>query len=280
VSSSPAENHRATARILIVDDEEAVRASLCEALAQEGRIIEEAASGQEALDVLSLSPFELVLTDIRMDEVSGLDLLARIKDRWPDTVVILLTGHASLDSAIQALRRGAHDYLIKPASIHEVRSSVREGLDKRQEAIRRRDLLTRLREDILELSREPGEEAVPSHATEPLPEVEEGPPPGQVTVGELTVDKARYTVAVTGTPVPLTSTEFRLLVYLLDHRGCLVRYQELVEKVQGYECDLYEAKQLIIPHVSNLRRKLRTKADGANLIENVRGIGYIFPSDS
>jgi DNA-binding response OmpR family regulator len=272
-----AQNHRAKARILIVDDEGAVRASLRKALSQGGIVIEEATSGEEALEMLSLSPFELVLTDIRMNEVSGLDLLATIKNQWPDTVVILLTGYASLDSAIQALRQGAHDYLIKPASIHEVRASVREGLDKCREAVRRRDLLTRLREDILELSRDQDEEAIPSQSIELPGQMDEGPSSECVQVGDLTVDKARYLVAVAGTPVALTSTEFRLLVCLLDNRGHVVRYQELVENVHGYECDLFEARQLIIPHVSNLRRKLRTKSDETNLIENVRGIGYIFP---
>jgi DNA-binding response OmpR family regulator len=277
VNRSSAQSRRTAARILIVDDEVAVRASLREALNQDDMVIEEAASGEEALERLSLSPFELVLTDIRMAGVSGLDLLASIKSQWPDTIVILLTGYASLDSAIQALRQGAHDYLVKPASIHEVRASVREGLEKRQEAVRRRDLLARLREDILELSREPAEEASPGQAMAPPAAVDEGPSSEWVQLGDLTVDKARYLVAVGGTPVALTSTEFRLLVYLLDHRGCVVRYQDLVENVQGYECDLFEARQLIIPHVSNLRRKLGAHSDGANLIENVRGIGYILP---
>jgi DNA-binding NtrC family response regulator len=115
------------ARILIVDDEEPVRVSLRKALAQQNVIIEEAGSGESALHILSQSSFDLVLTDIRMGEMSGVDLLAEIRELWPDVVVILLTGYASLESAIQALRRGAHDYLLKPASIHEVRSSVREA---------------------------------------------------------------------------------------------------------------------------------------------------------
>jgi DNA-binding response OmpR family regulator len=264
-------------RILIVDDEEAVRTSLRKALAQECLAIEEATSGEEALEVLSRLPFELVLTDIRMDEVSGLDLLTEIRNRWPDTVVILLTGYASLESAIQALRQGAHDYLIKPASIHEVRASVRDGLDKRQEAIHRRDLLARLREGILELSQPQGEESASSSSKEP-PRSSEGDMDSKwLQIGDLTVDKDQYLVAVAGTPIELTSTEFRLLVCLLDNRGRVVPYQELVEKVHGYECDLFEARQLIMPHVSNLRRKLRVEPDGSDPIKNVRGVGYIFP---
>jgi two-component system alkaline phosphatase synthesis response regulator PhoP len=265
------------AKILIVDDETAVRTSLRKALAQEGLAIEEASSGEEALQMLSHLSFELVLTDIRMYEVSGLDLLAEIRNQWPDTVVILLTGYASLESAIQALRQGAHDYLIKPASIHEVRASVREGLDKRQEAIHRRDLLARLREGILELSGQTDEESVASLFKEPARASDADPASDWLQVGDLTVDKAKYLVAVAGAPIELTSTEFRLLTCLLDNRGRVVHYRELVEKVHGYECDLFEARQLIMPHVSNLRRKLRVGPDSPDLIKNVRGVGYIFP---
>jgi DNA-binding response OmpR family regulator len=277
VNRSSGHNRKPADRILIVDDEVAVRDSLHEALSQDGIVIEEATSGEEALEMLARCPFELVLTDIRMGEVSGLDLLAAIKRRSPDTVVILLTGYASLDSAIQALRQGAHDYLIKPASIHEVRTSVREGLEKRQEAVRRRDLVARLREDILELARDQDEEGIASQATESPSSLDEALSSEWVQVGDLTVDKARYLVAVAGEPVALTSTEFQLLVALLDNRGNVVSYQELVEQVHGYDCDAYEAKQLIIPHVSNLRRKLRTESGEADFIENVRGVGYTFP---
>jgi DNA-binding response OmpR family regulator len=277
MNRSRTRNTATSARVLIVDDELAVRSSLHEALSQDGIAIEEATSGEEALEMLSRSSFELVLTDIRMNEMSGLDLLAKVKDQWPDTVVILLTGYASLDSAIQALRQGAHDYLIKPASIHEVRTSVREGLDKRQEMVRRRDLVARLREDILELTRDQDEEAVATRDAEPAEQADEEPTPQCVRVGNLSVDKARYLVTMAGIPVNLTTTEYRLLVSLLDSRGHVVGYQELVQMVHGYACDPFEARQLIIPHMSNLRRKLRTESGGADLIENVRGIGYIFP---
>jgi DNA-binding response OmpR family regulator len=267
-----------TDRILIVDDEESVRASLRKALAQEGLVIEEARSGEEALQILARLSFDLVLTDIRMSEMSGLDLLAEIREHWPDIVVILLTGYASLESAIQALRQGAHDYLLKPASIHEVRASVREGLTKRQEALRRQDLLVRLREGILELSRGQNEEPALSLSKEPPgQQQEEEPPPRWLQMGDLTVDRARYLVAVAGTPVALTPTEFRLLVCLLDNRGRVLHYQELVEKVHRYECDLFEARQLIMPHVSNLRRKLRTRPDSPDPIKNVRSVGYTLP---
>jgi len=256
------------ARILIVDDEESVLLSLRKALMHEGWLIQEAGSGKEALQLLSRLPFDLVLTDIKMEEVSGLELLAEIKHRWPGTVVILLTGYGSLESAIQALRQGAHDYLLKPVSIHEVRDSVREGLAKRRKALRQQELLATLRESILELSRDQGES--------PSKEPQEENSSRWLRVGDLVVDRARHSVTIAGTPVSLTPTEFRLLVCLLDNRDRVLRYQELVREVHGYECDPYEAKQLIMPHVSNLRQKLRTGPESPSFIKNVRGVGYIF----
>ncbi len=263
-----------TDRVLIVDDEEPVRRSLRKALVREGLAIEEAASGEEALRLLAQSPFDLVLSDIRMRKVSGLDLLAEIKEQWPDVIVILLTGYASLESAIQALRQGANDYLLKPASIHEVRASVREGLAKRQEALRRQDLMLKLREGILELSGTRNGEPGPTASGETAGPQQEAPPSELLRVGELTVDLARYQVAIAGTPVELTATEFRLLVCLLDNPGRVLHYGELVARALGYECDPLEARQLIMPHVSNLRRKLRVRPDSPDLIKNVRGVGY------
>ncbi len=257
------------ASILIVDDEQAVRRALRKALAHERPHLAEARSGEEALQLLARHPFDLVLTDIRMREVSGLDLLAEIKNRWPDTAVILLTGYASLESAIQALRQGAHDYLVKPASLHEVRASVREGLARRREALRRRGLLDQLREGILELS-----QGQPPVRTQP-----ENPPGEQWQVEDWIVDRMSRSVTVGGAPVELTAIEFQLFLCLLKQRGRVLSYQEAVRQVYGYECDRLEARQLIMSHVSHLRQKLRAGPDSPNPIKNVRGVGYILAFD-
>jgi DNA-binding response OmpR family regulator len=252
------------ARLLIVDDEKEIRLSLRKALAREGLQIEEAGSGEEALQALSRLPCDLVLTDIRMGTMGGLDLLAEIKARWPDVVVILLTGYASVESAVQALRRGAHNYLIKPVSIHEVRAAIREALSKRCETLHRQEILNSLRTGILTLSSSPGE---PAPAQQP-----EAKNPQRLQAGNLVLDKMKHTVTVADEPVALTPIEFCLLLYLLEHPERVVSYQKLVQQLHGYTCSLLEAKRLVMPHVSHLRHKLRARHD---LIENVRGIGYI-----
>ena len=251
--------------ILLVDDEDAIRLSLRKALAYEDMAIHEARSAEEALQLLSQTSFDLVLTDIRMAMLSGLDLLGAISDRWPDTVVILLTGYASIESAVQALRKGAHDYLIKPVSIDEVRASIREGLAKHRETSRRQEMLATLRESILELSEKEGPQGLQS--SEPAEA-------RWLRAGNLVVDRAKRLVTVAGSLIALTPTEYQILLHLLDNRDRVLGYQELVRGVYRYECDSAEARRLIMPHVSNLRRKLRTEPGSHDLIENVRQVGY------
>ncbi len=95
-----------------------------------------------------------------------------------------------------------------------------------------------------------------------------------MTLGPLTIYPGRYQIAVGDRPIDLTPTEFDLLLYLAAHRGRVVSCHELVREVRGYTVDEAEAREVIRPHVSNLRRKLKQAGQDADLIVNVRGIGY------
>lgn len=117
--------------ILIIDDEESVTASLKEILEQEGYVVRTVSSSQKALRSLTEEPFDLVLTDLVTEGINGLDLIDEIKQKSPQTIVIIITGYASLDSAIEALRRGAYDYLTKPCPSHQLKVAIQRGLEKR-----------------------------------------------------------------------------------------------------------------------------------------------------
>ena len=119
-------------RILVVDDEETVRITLAAVLAQKGYRVETAGSGGDALVAIHATDFDLILTDLRLDDFDGLRLLARVRERWPQTVTIMLTGYASLDSAVEALRQGAYDYLCKPCPADELLATVARGLERRR----------------------------------------------------------------------------------------------------------------------------------------------------
>ncbi|MCI0513849.1 response regulator [candidate division KSB1 bacterium] len=119
-------------RLLIVEDDAIARDGLKLTLEIEGYDILTAMNGKQAIELLEKSRFDLVLSDIVMSEMTGIDLLLQIKKRWPETIVILITGFGSLDSVIQALRLGAYDYLLKPCSDDELKIRIRRGLERRR----------------------------------------------------------------------------------------------------------------------------------------------------
>ncbi len=122
----------AGARLLVVDDEESVALTIGEVLRQEGYSVETASSGQEAIARLEDSHYDLVLTDLHMEGGDGLSVLAEIRRLAPFTISIVLTGFASVESAIAALRQGAYDYLIKPCNIDDLKYTVRRGVEHRR----------------------------------------------------------------------------------------------------------------------------------------------------
>ena len=118
-------------RILVVDDEESIRTVLTEVLSDDGFRVTQAASGIEALAVLKDVPHPLVITDIKMPGMSGIELLKKIRQSIPDTEVIIITSYASLDTAISALRYGAYDYLFKPfEDIKLISAAAVRAIDK------------------------------------------------------------------------------------------------------------------------------------------------------
>jgi DNA-binding response OmpR family regulator len=269
------------ASILVVDDEAAIRYSVSKTLQRVGYSVREAGSGEDALDIIRAEPFDVVLTDIRMPPgLDGVELIRRIKDTDPDTIVILMTAYPSLPTAVEALRLGAHDYLIKPSSSQDIRQSVARGIERARNLKRRRALLEAIRSNVSELSRTAQEPAVPLREMLMAEKVPLGDTVGEpmignvMTLGPLTIYPGRYQISVEDHPIDLTPTEFDLLLYLAAHRGRVVSCHELVREVRGYAVDEAEAREVIRPHVSNLRRKLKQAGQDADLIVNVRGIGY------
>jgi len=123
-------------RLLVVDDEEITRANLQHILEKEGYQVATAANGAEALEQMEKGSFDLVLTDLLMLKVDGMELLRQVKDRYPQTDVVIITGFATVPSAVEALQKGAYHYLAKPLKIDEVRSTVGQALARKQKAHR------------------------------------------------------------------------------------------------------------------------------------------------
>jgi DNA-binding response OmpR family regulator len=253
------------AKILVVDDEENVRQSLEHILRLEGYETTSASYGDQALDELARENYDLMLLDLRLPGMDGIEVMRRAVQVNPQTKIILLTGHGSLESAIEALRRGAHDYILKPAITRDLLSSVSRALTLKIEQQQRRLLLEQLDTSVqrlkiaegIELSSQPDQEII--HID-----------------NEITVDLARREIWGGDTRVSMTPTEGKLVKVMLENRGRVLSHRELVLLVQGYEATDWEAPEVLRPLISRLRRKLAAFPGGDKWIANVRGTGYVF----
>jgi len=152
------------AKLLVVDDEESLRITTAAIFEKEGYIVDTASSGDEAIDLLSKTDYDLVLTDLHMEGGDGLSVLNQIRRQAPLTISVVLTGFASVESAIAALQEGAYDYLIKPCDIESMKHTIRRGVEHRRLMLAEqkaradlqqlnRDLEQRIEERTAELTR-------------------------------------------------------------------------------------------------------------------------------
>lgn len=170
-----------TERILVVDDEESMREFLSVVLSKEGYSVRAVGSGKEALEVLARENFALLISDLRMPEMSGLELVALARKRHPQLAVIVITAFASLESAIEALRLGALDYIMKPFQVDEILLVVAkacEQLDLRREN-------QSLREQL-------------GHRADTLPIIAESPPMKKILELVKRIGPSDATILITG----------------------------------------------------------------------------------
>lgn len=268
------------ARVLVVDDEAAIQYAISKSLQKLGYAVDSAGTGEDALAFLKTQEYDVVLTDIRMPGISGVELLAQVREMYPDTSVVMMTGYADLDAAVESLRLGATDYLRKPSSNKDIRESVEKGIYRAQSMRKRRKLLTAIQSNLEELSSTAFEDK-PKDST-PMEEAEDRasdhlPPVTAlyaIELGALTLYPGRYQIELHGHLIDLTPTEFDLLMYLATHRGRVVPCSELVREVRNHIADEEEAREVIRPHISNLRRKVKLNQQEIDLVVNVRGMGY------
>lgn len=137
------------ARLLIVDDELIMRESLAGWLLRDGHEVKTAASGEEALDKIKETRFDILLVDIKMEGISGLEVLETVKESDPDVAVVMITAYGSIQTAIEAIKKGAYDYLLKPFDPHELGVLIEKILENQAQA--RENLF--LREQFKETTR-------------------------------------------------------------------------------------------------------------------------------
>jgi two-component system OmpR family response regulator len=262
------------AKILVVDDEASIRFFLQEALEREGYQVASAECGERALQRAQAESFDLVLIDLRLPGIDGMQVLKTLRQASPDTAVIVLTAHASLETAVEALRQGAHDYLLKPCKTGELLESVASGLLKRQRELRRQRILSRLERD-LSSQLEEIRTAVDSKTVAPVALENKGKKEGRfIRWKTLFVDLTRHVITLDDTLLDLSPTEFNLLAYLAREAPRVVSPQELAREVQGYESEPWEARDLARYHIYHIRHKVSQATGRDDLIRTVRGVGY------
>lgn len=224
------------ARILVVDDEPTVADLVARYLTRSGYRTRTAGDGETALALAAEEPPDLIVLDVMLPGIGGLDVLRRVAERRPDPpAVILLTARGEESDRISGLRLGADDYVVKPFSPGELVARV--------EAVLRR--------------RDPSQSAAP-----PL------------VHGPLTIDGAARRVLLDGVEVPVTQRELDLLLFLARHPGQAFSRDQLMESVWGY--GFYTDTSTVTVHVRRLRAKIEPDPTHPRWVQTVWGIGYRF----
>jgi DNA-binding response OmpR family regulator len=210
-------------------------------------------NGQAAVEYVRTNPVELLIVDLRMPGMDGLEVVQVVNQISPETEVILLTAFGTTETAIQALRLRVHDYLQKPASPAQVISSVKKGLVRREARLKVRGGTSAMdvNESIAEFSLKDG-----TH-----------------------IDLSRRQIRKREQLVHLTPAEGRLLRVLIENPGRVYSHRELVLLVQGYDTSQREAPEILRPLVSRLRHKLEPFPALSDRIVSVRGTGYLYESE-
>lgn len=248
-------------RILVVDDDERVRTVVTWQLEADGFLVHEAADGDDALDLIERERPDLLVLDLSLPRLGGLDVIRRVRTGGvgrPDLPVIVLSGRSGETDRIVGLDLGADDYLVKPFSPGELAARVRSVLRRTNagEDDRGRPGVVGVVED------RPRDEAL---LGEPQGE---GPRSSGVAVDERTRD-----VTVDGRAVDLTAKEFDLLAFLARHPRQVFTRAQLLRHVWG-SASHWQSEATVTEHVHRLRRKIETDPTRPARLCTVRGVGY------
>ena len=256
-----------TATILIVDDEGPLRKSLSLILQKVNYRVDTAASAEEALGYLKQQKYDLMFLDLNLPGKSGIDLLVEVHGQFPHMPVLILTAHATLESAIQAVRLGARDYLIKPAEPVEIVTRVAEVLAEREQPARKKEIVDQIQSLLLELQKIEDDDLISPEP--PIPGT-----PHLLKKGGFELDLDDSYATLHGKYIAVSGIYFDYLATLIRHAPRAVAYKTLVKEAQGYDADATEARDLARWRIHELRKILETDPERPQYILTVRGMGY------
>jgi DNA-binding response OmpR family regulator len=257
--------------ILIVDDEDRLRLSLSLILQKENYRVETAANAEEALERLKLHGYDLMFLDLNLPGKSGIDLLVEVHKQVPQMPVLILTAHAGLESAIQALRLGARDYLIKPVEPVLILTRVAEILAESEQPARKKEIMEQIQALLAELQRMESEDTTPTSALAALPSDDLA---RFLKKGIFELDLHARHATLNGKYIEVTGIYFDYLSTLLRYAPKAVAYKTLVKESQGYDVAIAEARDLARWRIHELRKRIEEDPERPQYILTVRGTGY------
>lgn len=228
-------------KVLIVDDETTLRHFLRLHLQEQSYQVTDAADGQTAMKLIDGDNFDLALVDLHLTDMDGLEIMRYLRKVAPDTSVIILTGYATVDSAVEALRQGAHDYLTKPCSTTELLASVADGIARKSAQ----------------------------------------PPPAQQSqsqilgIKDLKLNRSSRQVSRNDQIINLTPTEFDILSTLMAQPDIAIDSITLIKQVRGYEATEADARAIARVHIHRLRHKLEIDPANPQYVTTVAGGRYL-----
>ena len=253
------------ARILIVEDEEKIARFVTLELEHEGYQVEHAADGRTAVDLALERDYDLILLDVLLPQLNGMEVLRRVR-KHKDVPVIMVTARDAVMDKVAGLDAGADDYLTKPFAIEELFARIRVAL-KRAEAVRVASGVGGVGAGTGAVSADAA--AFPAGDSAQTAAVSS---PAALTVGSVVLDPDRREVTVSGSPIVLTAREFDVLALLMAHAGTVLTRERIAHEALGYEY-VGDTNNVDV-HIAHLRAKIED-AGGARIIQTVRGVGYV-----
>lgn len=254
------------ARILIVEDEEKIARFVTLELEHEGYQVEHAADGRTAVDLALERDYDLILLDVLLPQLNGMEVLRRVR-KHKDVPVIMVTARDAVMDKVAGLDAGADDYLTKPFAIEELFARIRVAL-KRSEA-------ARAASGVGGVEAGEGATGAGTSATSPAggsAKTSAVPSPATLTVGSVALDPDRREVTVGGSPIVLTAREFDVLALLMAHAETVLTRERIAHEALGYEY-VGDTNNVDV-HIAHLRAKIED-AGSARIIQTVRGVGYV-----
>ena len=249
------------ARILIVEDEEKIARFVTLELEHEGYQVEHAADGRTAVDLALERDYDLILLDVLLPQLNGMEVLRRVR-KHKDVPVIMVTARDAVMDKVAGLDAGADDYLTKPFAIEELFARIRVAL-KRSEAVRAASGIGAGEGATGAATIPPAGDSAKTSAV---------PSPAALVVGSVALDPNRREVTVGGSPIALTAREFDVLALLMAHAGTVLTRERIAHEALGY--DYVGDTNNVDVHIAHLRAKIEG-GGSARIIQTVRGVGYV-----